>query len=188
MRKIVSPHDEAKRRKRNQIILGAMLIFVMLFSTLGYSLSSGDSTSERKVDFNGYDFFYEGSYWRFPLGQIEFIFLNSPHSMIIPETEVKAYSLYSGKPLYIHSENAEAEIEIARNFYPVVGNPRKACYTEENCPEEIPIKTCEDNFIIIKESNSTLMYQEDNCVYLIGPAENLTKIADGFILKSLNIV
>lgn len=38
MRRIVSKHKEGRIRKRNQIIVGMILIFVMVGSVLGFAL------------------------------------------------------------------------------------------------------------------------------------------------------
>jgi hypothetical protein len=56
-----------------------------------------------------------------------------------------------------------------------------------DCEETLPIKTCEDNFIIIKENNFTNIIQEDNCVFIQGPSENLTMVSDEFLFHILGV-
>ena len=63
-----------------------------------------------------------------------------------------------------------------------------ACLEGEECAnDELPIKTCEDNFIIIRESDVTEVVQEDNCVFIRGEAEELAKITDAFLLKIIGV-
>ena len=63
-----------------------------------------------------------------------------------------------------------------------------ACLEGEECvDDELVGKTCEENFIIIQEADVTEVVQEDNCVFIRGPAEELTKITDGFLLKIIGV-
>ena len=57
----------------------------------------------------------------------------------------------------------------------------------ENCEEDYPIKTCDDNFIIIKENNNTGIIQSESCVFIQGQQENLTMITDEFLFKVFGI-
>ena len=50
MRRIISKEAEEKKKKRNQLIVGLILIAVMVFSVLGYSLSGfGNSNSSGRT-------------------------------------------------------------------------------------------------------------------------------------------
>ena len=62
-----------------------------------------------------------------------------------------------------------------------------ACLDSAKCPENLPIKTCEDNFIIIEEKNKTAITQENKCIFIQGAKENLTKITDEFLFKVIGI-
>jgi len=64
---------------------------------------------------------------------------------------------------------------------------QNACLEEEGCKEDWPTKTCEDNFIIIEEKNETSIIQDNNCVFIQGPQENLTKISDEFLFRVLGV-
>ena len=92
-----------------------------------------------------------------------------------------------GEPLYLFSANQEASAEIYNNLYQIVQRMQPACLNEEECDENLPIKTCEDNFIIIEESEEIEIKQENNCVFIRGPQDSLIKITDEFLFKVLGI-
>ena len=63
-----------------------------------------------------------------------------------------------------------------------------ACLDGEECEDEERVtKTCEDNFIIIQEAETTSVMQEDNCVFIKGKLEDLAEITDGFLLNIIGI-
>ena len=55
------------------------------------------------------------------------------------------------------------------------------------CKEDFPVKDCENNFVIIRESNDTKIVQEKNCVFIQGEKENLTQITDEFLFNVFEI-
>jgi len=71
--------------------------------------------------------------------------------------------LYKAKkgPQEILEGNIEAESEIRANLFPFTDSIENACL--EECNEKFPIKTCQDNFIIIREGSKGII-QENNCV------------------------
>ena len=110
---------------------------------------------------------------------------------------LKGLENYYGKPLYLSSVNKESELEINSNLYSFIQRTQPACLEknesmgselfEEECGSDLPVKTCNDNFIIIVESNKSIIEQKDNCVFISGPQENLTKITDEFLFNILGI-
>ena len=66
---------------------------------------------------------------------------------------------------------------------------QRACPEDVICEsgEDLPVKTCSDNFIIIKESNTSSIRQENNCVFIEGQKEELTALADQFLFKTFGI-
>ena len=63
MRKIISEHDENKKKKRNQIILGIFLVLTMFISVIGYSFQTnvrqntnqGNQTKTQSINYNGFN-------------------------------------------------------------------------------------------------------------------------------------
>jgi len=187
MRKIVSKHKEARKKKRNQLIVGVVLIFIMFFSVLGYSFGRGNGEEIIKIDYNGFEFVEQNGFWELDIENFNFIFKNNPQQVEKIEGELKDLDNYYEKPLYIYSENNEAEWEIYRNLDQVALRISPAYLEGEEGDENLPTKNCENNFIIIKENNESGIIQDENCVFIQGKQENLTKITDEFLFKILGI-
>ena len=190
MRKIASKEQEEKRKKRNQWVVGSILIFVMFFSVFGYAFYGGGGTDEnnnKKIIYNGFEFIEQNGFWFVNVQGVNFVFRNNPNDAEKIHSNLNNINNYVGKPLYIQSESKEADIEIDDNLRQMVLRKQPACLDKETCTDDSPIKTCEDNFIIIKENNETSVRQEENCVFIQGPQEDLVKITDGFLLKILGI-
>jgi hypothetical protein len=191
MRKIVSREEGARRSKRNQLLIGGVLILVMVASVLGYAFGREQpSTDSEKIIYNGLEFTKTGNLWNTNAGNYQFSFLYNPQETEKINSALNPLSSYSNKPLYIYSENSEAGIEIYRNLFyqnQIVQRFQNACFEGEKCEDDSPVKTCQNNFIIIKESNSTGIRQQDNCVFIEGKMENLTKLSDSFLFKITGI-
>ncbi len=188
MRKIESKYEREKKRKKNQIIVGVALAFLMIFGVLGFALqggvvNQGDENSLDNVVYNGFEFEYINGFWI--IG--DFAFRYNPQQVENIGFNLKDINNYQGKPLYIYSESEEAEIEVYVNLDQVAQRIQNACVENEECSGNFPVKTCEDNFIIIKEGNNSIITQDNNCVYIEGLQEDLTKLVDQFLFKILGI-
>ena len=151
------------------------------------------------MKYNGYEFTNQGSYWYLTLGGKDYFFQYNPfqiqESFNLTTENLKYLSAYSGAPLYINSqENVNAESEIGRIFSGVSLRTQKACLnnsgtTLKNCDVNLPMKDCSNNFIIVRtsEDNENRIYQEDNCVFIEGPSENLIKLTDYYLFKIMGI-
>lgn len=193
MRRITS--RKKKKKRLNQFIIGGGLIFVLFFSVLGYSLQGEKNSEVKKVNYNGFEFVNQNGFWILELGSFRFVFNNNPKQIEFNETvnistDINSLNSYLGKPLYIFSEDSDSEREIYKNFDPrannIVQRIQGACL-EEGCDKNLPLKTCEDNFIIIKESNSSSVTQKNNCVFIEGKKEDLMKLTDEYLFKVLGV-
>jgi hypothetical protein len=195
MRKLSSKQDEEKRRKRNQLIMGIILIGVMVVSTFAVIVDSfGNKDKTSNNNYNGYEFVKQGSYWYASIGERSFVFMYNPYevqeSFNTTFTNITYISSYNGYPLYVYSENYQAESEIFRNFEGISLRMQRACLNSSyglNCSEEFPIKDCSSNFIVIKESNERKIYNEENCVFITGAKEDLIKLTDEYLFKITGI-
>ena len=193
MRKITSKHDEEKKQRRTRLVLGFFLIFIMLFSTLGYAFSyiSNQATQNTQtaetINYNGFQFTNQNGFWISSVNGNSFILRNNPHE--VPEiiSKLNGISSYKNKPLYIFSESIEAESEIRTNMAIFSERIQNACIEGASCEGNFPIKNCNDNLIIIKKGEQESVTQENNCVYIIGKQENLGKLADRFLLNIFGI-
>ena len=163
-----------------------MILFGSIF---GYAFGRGGSDEKNNVImYKGYEFVEENGFWFTEIGNFEFSFRYNPNETEQIDSDLNSLDSYSGKPLYISSEDIESSSEIYRNLEPIIERMQLAClYGEECTNDELAVKTCEDNFIIIKEADTTNVSQENNCVFISGKAEELTKITDGFLLKIIGI-
>src|SRR3989344_9104860 len=69
MQKILTKEEKAKKAKRNQLIIGIILIGVMVISSLGFALTSKqDKNNPDNLNYNGIDFIRDNSgYWLFSI-------------------------------------------------------------------------------------------------------------------------
>lgn len=193
MRKIVSKSDEEKKRRRNQFLIGGILILVMVLSVIGYSFRSENENSgnSEKIIYNGLEFAKINGFWTTKIGNIQFAFKYNPNETESINSQVNYLNNYTNKPLYISSENSESDSEIYKNLFytnEIVQRVQYACLEGGKCTDEsLPIKTCVDNFIIIKEKENNEVRQEKNCVFIEGKKEDLTKLTDSFLFKITGI-
>lgn len=189
MRKLETKYDQEKKDRRNKIIIGVILVAVMALGPLGYSLRSGNKNSEgvEKVSYNGFDFYKQGDYWQTVISGNNFYFSYLPN-----ETESisikRSVQDYSGKPLYLASRGL-AEEEILRNLQYAAERTQFACLEDSNCTEDLPIKNCSSNIIIVKEQAVTksIVNQEDNCIFILANSSEIVRAADSFLYKILGI-
>ena len=191
MRQITTKSNLEKKKRTNQIIVGVVLIFVMLFGTLGYAFGGGGSDSgggnSNKINYNGFEFVNQNDLWYTLIGNFQFVFQYNPEQVEKIDSEVNTLDKYYGKPLYISGEEGEAKLEIQRNLYSVAQRMQDACLDEKNCEGNFPVKNCSDNFIIIREAEIADIKQEENCVFIEGLEENITMVADEFLFKVIGI-
>jgi len=188
MKRLKAKGSEVKKQKKNQIIISVILIIVMFGSVFGVIVNSfGRKEDNSKVDYNGFEFIKKSNFWLLELGDFDFIFKYNPNEIQEIETEVKYLNNYYNKPLYLSSEHAEATYEIVSNLNQISLRTQNACLNENDCEGDLPTITCEDNFIIIEEKNQTNIIQDNNCVFIQGPQENLTMVSDEFLFHILGI-
>ncbi len=189
MRSIVSKYERNKSKKRNQWIIGIILVFIMVASTLGFALQGGGgaaddgSAQENTISYNGFEFENRNGLW--VLGS--FVFRNTPQQTEDIGSGLNGADSYRGLPLYIYSENQDAEAEISVNLGQIAERTQRACPEGVVCPGDLPLKKCSDNFIILKENINKRIEQDNRCVYIEGPAEELVELADQFLFKILGI-
>ncbi len=191
MRKIIPKHVEDKKTRRNQILIGVSLIALMLISTIGYSFQyffGGESTqtNQQEIDYKGFKFTQQNGLWVLNLNIGNFIFSNNPNDVKKINGSINNLESYYDKKLYIYSENIGAESEIRVNMAQFVESIERACLENMECDSDATIKTCDENFIIIKSGNESIR-QDKNCIFIEGENEGLVNLVDSFLLKILKI-
>jgi len=188
MKRLKSKHAEKKKQRRNNTILALVLIMIMFGSVFGIIVNSfGEDKQINKVVYNGFEFIGQNGYWYLIGEDVQFSFKYNPEQIEAVESNVSAIANYVDKPLYISSEDVSARTEIYKNLKQVVQRMQMACYGNETCSGNLPVKTCEDNFIIIRESAERKITQEQNCVFIDGEEGNLTEVVDEFLFQTLGI-
>ena len=193
IKRLQTKRDLEKKHKRNQWILGIVLVVVMFGSVFGVIVNSfgNDGETDSKIEYNGYNFQIENNYFTLEMGSSKFYFSNGPDAIDSIEKEVSISKIlpdYNGKIIYLSSEDSYSSGELYQNLQNYIVRIQPACESEENCVDEtFPIKTCEDEFIIIRESDENKIYQNQSCVYIEGKSEDLLKLTDEFLLHLLGI-
>ena len=194
MRKITSKHETDKKTKRKQLIIGIVLVFIMLFSMLGYSFRGRETNRDNGTEsmtYNGFLFIQQNGYWLTEVNNQEFTFKYNPNQVQILINNLNSIDSYSGKALYISSENIDAEAEVYQNLDSIILRRQYACYenSEKDCEKDFPVKSCEDNLIIIEEieAGEAEVFQQDNCLFIRGEAEELAKLTDSALFKIIGI-
>lgn len=182
MRRIETKQARQKKAKRNQMIVGIILICLMMFSIIGYSLSSVNDNNKNVEKYRDFRFEKQGQYWVLNLERQEFYFSYLPQE--VENISVEGYYYledYYQEVLYFINSNPEIRQEILINMHRFIQRQQDACF-DDSC-DEWPIKTCEDNLIIYQEGEEKV-YKHQNCVYIQGGL----KSADAFIYKLLEII
>ena len=184
MRKIRTQADADRKMKRNNLIMGVVLVGLLVLSTLGYSLISSDSEDDSKVSEFGVDFFRVSGMWRAEIGGVVFWFQNLPSE--VSDVVVNGsfdFNSYVNQPLYFVSPN-EGASEVLNNLGDVVLRYQEACFGNVSCGGDLPMKSCDDNLIIFESGNNSMVYRNESCVFIVGDA---VKATDAFLYKVLGV-
>lgn len=190
MRRIISKQESEKKEKAKRWIISILLLSIMVLSVFGIIVDSigFSKNTSGEIKYNGITFTYQQERWFFTKDNQNFVIANSPENL----TEINAENLnsigaYYGKPLYLSLEDKSLESEISYNLYNIVNRMQYGCLNEEKCSGDYPVKTCEENFIILEEADETSITQEQNCVFIKAPKQEMQKALDYFFLKITGI-
>lgn len=193
MRKIVSKQEAEKKKRKNQFIVGGVLIFVMFMSVMGYAFqnsalggSSGSSTnSNQTVNYDGVNFVNQNGFWVLQSGNVRLAFTYNPSE--IPASNLtgltKIIQDFSGKPLYIYSNDSTAKSELEFNMKNFASSIQEGNLTSSGLGPD-----CSFNSIIIENTNNeTGVKEKQNCIIISGQGEELIKTIDNLLFKLLGI-
>ncbi|MCX6748857.1 MAG: hypothetical protein NT076_04600, partial [Candidatus Pacearchaeota archaeon] len=167
MQKIVNEEEKARKTKRTQMVVSIVLVAIMVLSTAGYALLSGErtSTKQEKISYNGFDFTFVNNAWYFTTQGKEFLTSFNPSQTENITGSLKSnIQSYLNKPVYFEEgSDVQGLSEISRNLGQLFSRVQYACL--ENCTSNNPVKNCSDNVISVKPGE-TLIKQQANCVYI----------------------
>ena len=185
MRKIKTYRDVGKKRRRNGITVGIVMIALLVFSVLGYSFMGSEDEDDSGVSEFGFDFLKKDGLWVVDINGEVFGFRNLPSEVSGIDVNVSlGLGDYYGEPLYFINPG-EGVSEILNNIGRSVLRYQESCFGNESCEGDLPVKSCEDNLIIFESGNETRVYQDENCIYIVGDSVNGT---DAFLYDILEIM
>jgi len=171
------------------------MIGLLVIAPLGYSLFNGDDDDKSKVTEGDIDFYRENGLWKAALDGRVFGFQNLPSEVENVSIEgVYDIGQYTGQPIYFVGSN-QAVSEILSNIADYVLRYQEACVMPEGfngsdedlnesfCNGDLPVKDCNSNLIIFEEGDEDMVYQNGNCVYIVG---DYIKGADAFLYEVLH--
>lgn len=191
LKKITSEQEKTKKRQRNHILIGVIMIGLMVVSSLGYAFMQNEDSVEEKQSYNGFEFVRTNGLWQLEVSDQVFGFKYLPGEL--ENVSISGYydlTALSGKPLYIVNNNYASQTLIL-NLGRYLLRYQEACLDSVNmsvkseCNSQLPKKTCDDNLIIYQESEKTSISQENNCVYISGDSE---KGSEKFIYRLLGVI
>ena len=192
MRKIQVRELIEQKRKQNNMILGAILIGIMILSTVGYSFyheeKDNSNTGANTISYNGFEFVKSQDYWLLQINDKTFYFQNLPNET--QEIDIgmnKDIADFVNKPLYLSSQGAGAQ-EILLNLQGYVLRSQLACVEDEKCENNFPEKNCSNNFIIFQNKEFNKIVEEENCIYIIYKTEDEVKMGDAFVYRVLGVL
>ena len=186
MRKIRSRVDVARSKRNSNILIGVLMILLLVVAPIGYSLFSRDDggVSDGEVSEMGFDFFWDGGYWRIDVGGQIFSFQYLPSEVVnVSVSGVYDFGDYANEVLYFVGAN-EGASEVLNNLDSYILRYQEACVDNESCVGDLPLKDCYDNLILFEFGNESLVWQNESCVYIVGDS---VKGVDAFLYKSLKI-
>ncbi len=192
MKRLTSKKEEQKKAKKNQLIIGIALVGLMILSTFGIIVNSfGKEKENNEINYNGYSFEESNGFYILTLGQDQFYFKSNPLELKGLEYESnysKSMTNYAALPLYLDSKDQTSYSELYQNLISHAQKIQPGCLNEEDCAnQDYPIKNCQNNLIIIRESENNNIYQEENCIFIEGKKEDLIKLTDKFLFKIIGI-
>ncbi len=184
MRKIKVRTKEARENKTRRNAAIVCLVLLAL-STVGFAVVNSFSNSGSSFGGSSEGFSREGNYWTLDVAGQKYYFSYLP-SQVANISISGNFSLgdYYSKPLYFVNDDG-ASYEILNNLANYLQRWQEACVEDEACSnDELPVKNCSvDNIIIFKEGKDSVS-KNDNCVYISGDS---LKGADRFVYEVLKI-
>lgn len=184
MRKIVSKYEEDKRKRRNQFIVGGVLIVVMLLSTLAYAfqgqVQNSGSTAANTTTYNGISFSNQNGFWATTYGNHRIAFTYAPSQITSDLSNVtKNISDFTNRQVYLFSEDSNSTSEWSVNL---------AGFASQVTPvQDLSNLDCSNNFIVVQKTLSDSVYQRQNCIFISGQQQDLIGLSDNVMFKLFGI-
>lgn len=191
MRKIKSQRDIEKEKRKNQIIIGLVLVFLMVFSSIGYALMSvnSDDSQGETARYGNLEFIQQNGYWNLPYSDriLFFDFLPNELGKISIDENISITDYFEKEVYFVgfEDQNSVALQKIAASLQGIATRMQEACLEGLECSNsDLPTKTCQDHLIIYTDSSQNSVTKTENCVYING---EIVKTSDAFVYRLFNI-
>ncbi len=160
----------SEKKRENQRRTGSIiLIGLLLLSTLGFALgtvadkNSQNLTSER----------FNGQYWVYTMAGREYYFSISKSEMDFTKINFTMnLADIQNKILYIDNPSGLSSAIIETDLVGWVGKIQPACFGK--CVIDIPEKDCTEPIMVIRESESKTVRQQEQCVFIDGDEKTIS--------------
>ncbi|MBI2107155.1 hypothetical protein HYT57_04165 [Candidatus Woesearchaeota archaeon] len=179
--------------KKSQWI-AVFIIFLMVSSAAGFILGSfSQDSSKSNLKYKGQEFSLnqDGRYF-ITINGVQFVFDYSPEEL--ETVSIPSLDLFNSQKFYILFEpfykNQDIDYNMQKLGYFLQATNKvvyAACAQEEGCPEDMPIKNCQDYSFYFKQANQSRAYIQDKCYIIEGDGEEITKITDKVDLKLVGL-
>jgi hypothetical protein len=184
MRKIKSDAELDRAQRRNNLILGIVMIGLIVLSSAGYAIMSAvREDASDIVEEMGLSFSKVSGYWTTDIEGRVFYFSYLPSEVDSVDVEFNMSLVdYYGKPLYFVG-SGEGSGEIVMNLKDYVLRYQGACLNSSvDCDESLPVKDCSSNVIVLEEGDG-VVYGDGSCVWVVGDLRS----ADAFLYEMLGV-
>ena len=190
MRKIETREETEKRQTRNKVIIAVIFIGLMVLSTAGFALFSGNGiTKKSSKTYNDVEFkTNDNGYWEFKIQGQSFQTSFTPEETESISADAISISEFSGKPIYFVNSDPASANEILYNMGRYATRYQDVCLKDLNCtnPDNI-VKTCDDNLIVFKENDEDSVKRDNNCLFINYSPGNEVLVGNRLIFKALGV-
>tara|TARA_Y100000034_G_scaffold135185_1_gene206041 strand:+ start:36 stop:581 length:546 start_codon:yes stop_codon:yes gene_type:complete len=165
MQRIKTAEEVEKKQRLVKIVAGAVLIFLMVFSTAGFALNGIGGNNNDNAEEDGA--YFNGQYWIYNLAGQQFYFNNRVEDVSEIEMNISSkINEFSQQILYIDSKNMEVGAQISDSLGRYASRIQEAC--QGDCDRDLPEKDCSENLISFKVAEERKIYQEEKCIFIEG--------------------
>src|SRR3989344_4698732 len=176
-----------------KIIITLFIAFIMITSVIGFIWSSDSSSTDNfeVLEYNNHQFKSVNGKYLLEINNNEYVFDNSPYDL--NNFDFEQFNLESDK-YYISFNPEEKDLNMEysiQKLYLVLRslnvNVQLACFKEEGCDNNLPVKNCEDYSFYLNDGDSTKVYKDNKCVVVQGNNQGISKAVDKINLMLLKV-
>lgn len=171
-----------RENKRKQLLMGAIIVFIMVTSVIGFMFGRG---SEEAVDYNGFSFVRKGNLWETKIDKQPVVFSYFPSQIELIEVDAPVISRMLSTPmLYLTYDQNQSEVEFiaqAQFELDTVLYGRFNIYSGKGLTKEneynLPVITCLNAtsavpVVDFRKANETIIHMEGECIIVGGRTGN----------------